>query len=747
MANDTKVVINGETSQAVSALHTLGDKLDNTTRKMFDMSSAAGTLAGAVTITAMAAFIKSNIDAADSLHQMSIRTGTAVEDLAGLKYAADQNDTSLQAVGAAAKKLSSSLVDQPELFASIGVTATDSTGALIQMADIFAVMPDGVEKNALAVKLLGKSGEEMIPMLNNGSAALRTMIEEGKALNPVTAESARQAADFNDNLDRLATTAGGFGMRLANDMLPQLTKITQAVADTARESGLLEAIWVGLGAAGTAIFTDDMLEREEQIRKRLKEISDLRSGGDALPGALRRADAESPQLEAELATLVAAKEKEKAILLERKQFREELAAMSGYGGMDIDPAQAKIYEMAKFGASDAEINAAQERVNRLLEVKKNAIGAPAATKQTVKQDPNQSGVDSLQSDQFRKQMESMGVASAQVKVYELAMHGATKAQIEQAQVAADSIMMSEAQIKSEKDKAKAIEEASKLTIKQGEEQRKVFAEMAIEQAALSDSQAQIQMANLQGDPRIEAERAIAIAQEQARFQIKADAMAAETQKMLNDGTLTEQIALDQYRRREMLEQQHQVNLSSIEQSYLTARQQFEKQATSQQIGTISSMLMQATAAGAARNKALFDINKAASIANAIVSTYEGANKALALGPWGIPVAAAIVAGGLANVATIAETKFGGGMPSGGGAGSGIPSLATSLPASSGSSVAVGDGLSQAQTKEPTVLIQFSMHALDPSSFTPEAQRKIVDGFTPMIQQAFNRNAQVATVMQ
>jgi hypothetical protein len=75
------------------------------------------------------------------------------------------------------------------------------------------------------------------------------------------------------------------------------------------------------------------------------------------------------------------------------------------------------------------------------------------------------------------------------------------------------------------------------------------------------------------------------------------------------------------------------------------------------LGIISSLMSN-------NNVALFRVGQAAAIANATISTYEGATKALGqLGVWGIPVAAAIVAAGLANVSSIASTKIGGGTPS------------------------------------------------------------------------------------
>ena len=57
------------------------------------------------------------------------------------------------------------------------------------------------------------------------------------------------------------------------------------------------------------------------------------------------------------------------------------------------------------------------------------------------------------------------------------------------------------------------------------------------------------------------------------------------------------------------------------------------------------------------NRTAFELNKAFAIKDAIISTAQGVSKALAMGPFGIPLAVAIGALGVAQVATIASTKY------------------------------------------------------------------------------------------
>lgn len=206
-------------------------------------------LAAAAGATALTAMIKSSIDAGDELFMLSQKTGIAVENLAGLELAAKMNGASLESVAMGVKKLSSYLYDAStgtqvnvDTLKALGITAKEPLPAMEQLADKFATMNDGAEKSALAVKLFGKAGTDMIPMLDQGSAALRDMIEEGQRLNPVTTEFAANANNFNDNLDRIATRAKGNAMIMANELLPALNNIAEAFLSVSTHGDEMKAV-------------------------------------------------------------------------------------------------------------------------------------------------------------------------------------------------------------------------------------------------------------------------------------------------------------------------------------------------------------------------------------------------------------------------------------------------------------------------------------------------------------------------
>lgn len=270
--NSTKIVITAEDkTQAALASVRNGLKgmestfagLDNIAGRLPMIGTALATAFGAVSFTGI---VKGAIDAADEMNDLSQKIGISVEDLAGFKLAAEQSGTSLEGIAKGVKALSRNMAENGDKLRAAGITATDATGALIQVADAFAAMPDGMEKTAIAIELFGKAGADMIPMLNGGGAALRDLLVDGRRLYPVTAEMAKQADAFNDSLAKLKITAGGVGMSIANEMLPPLNALSERLA-SAFSGGLIEGFTSRWAAAfkGLAAGINETLAASEEF--------------------------------------------------------------------------------------------------------------------------------------------------------------------------------------------------------------------------------------------------------------------------------------------------------------------------------------------------------------------------------------------------------------------------------------------------------------------------------------------------
>lgn len=194
-----------------------------------------GGIAAGLTVGAFVSFIKNSIDAADALNDMSARTKVAIEDLAGLAYAAKLGDTSLEGVASSITKLGQNIGKEGAKFRALGITATEPLEAFKQLADVFKDIKDPQQRAAFGAEALGKSWQEAAVLLEGGSEGIATLIGRGKELSGITEQVAADAGIFNDKLDELGTMAQGVGMRIAADLLPMLNLLVQDMSATGTE--------------------------------------------------------------------------------------------------------------------------------------------------------------------------------------------------------------------------------------------------------------------------------------------------------------------------------------------------------------------------------------------------------------------------------------------------------------------------------------------------------------------------------
>ena len=202
------------------------------------LTNSLGGLVPAIGIAGLGALGKRSIDAADNLNDLKQKTGVAVEILDKFGKAANDSGSSLDEVAKAMSKLAKGVVDPAskanEALKSIGVSSTDAQGKIrgvdaimLDLADKFSKMPDGVEKTALAMEIFGKSGANIIPMLNEGKAALN-----GYSAT-ISKELAEAADKFNDSINKVTAKISGPFNEAITALLPTITALAKGIAAAA----------------------------------------------------------------------------------------------------------------------------------------------------------------------------------------------------------------------------------------------------------------------------------------------------------------------------------------------------------------------------------------------------------------------------------------------------------------------------------------------------------------------------------
>lgn len=283
-----------------------GRTLDSRMKSMQKRAEQFGKAMGVALAAAASAAgyaIKSAIDRADELSKGAQKIGVTTEALSRLAYAADLSDVSLEQLQGGLARMTKYQAEAAQgnkeataTFEAFGIAIKDAEGnlrdteAVLQdFARVFAALPDGPEKTALALRVFGKSGAELIPLLNEGADGMKRLADEADRLGlTISTKTGKDAEALNDELTTLKASLAGVANRILKPLLPELLKLSEA--------------FQGLGedGANSTNFADkmgrDLAEATKSIRLMIQEIEYLREAwneqgffGEGIFSVLKRA--------------------------------------------------------------------------------------------------------------------------------------------------------------------------------------------------------------------------------------------------------------------------------------------------------------------------------------------------------------------------------------------------------------------------------------------------------------------------
>jgi hypothetical protein len=213
-------------------------------------------LAGAATTAFAAIGAVSIINQLDELGDLEKKTGIAAQTLGGIGFAAQQAGGDMKTAAAGFGKLNKTLAeaaagnkDAAEPFQLLGIAITDAAGktraadeVFVELANRFAEMEDGPEKAALAVRIFGKAGADMIPLLNEGGKKLQQNIAYFERYSRVTPEAIAAADEYNDTLVKLKLLTEATGTEIVTRFLPVFQAIAEQWVESKEKGGLVTQV-------------------------------------------------------------------------------------------------------------------------------------------------------------------------------------------------------------------------------------------------------------------------------------------------------------------------------------------------------------------------------------------------------------------------------------------------------------------------------------------------------------------------
>lgn len=224
------------------------DALNSTVK--FSSGTIAAMGAAAAAVAALMKTIKElhniTLEAAadvDELVTESMVTGLSTDTIQQLKYAENLIDVSYGTISGTLTKLTKTMADArdgnknlAESFATLGVSITDSTGQLRPAEEVFYDVIDalgqiqnGTERDALAMDLLGKSAQDLNPLILQGSDAMRELAAEAEATGYVLDESQiAKLAEVDDAYQRMQLEIEATKKKLAVEFAPASKQAMEA---------------------------------------------------------------------------------------------------------------------------------------------------------------------------------------------------------------------------------------------------------------------------------------------------------------------------------------------------------------------------------------------------------------------------------------------------------------------------------------------------------------------------------------
>lgn len=195
---------------------------------------AAGSMFGLAQSTAMVG---------DNIAKTADKLGIGIAALQELRFAADLAGVSTGNFDNAIRFLARNLGDAAnntgeakEAFKELGISIKDDNGTLRKAEDVlmdiseaFRVLDDDTKKVTLAMDIFGRSGTDMINLLNQGKTAISVQRKEAQSLGIVLSEvAARDSEKFIDAQTRLKAAFTGVRNIIGVDLLPVIIGYTDS---------------------------------------------------------------------------------------------------------------------------------------------------------------------------------------------------------------------------------------------------------------------------------------------------------------------------------------------------------------------------------------------------------------------------------------------------------------------------------------------------------------------------------------
>ncbi|HPP28898.1 MAG TPA: hypothetical protein PLV57_20515 [Phycisphaerae bacterium] len=203
------------------------------------------TAVAASVLAPLGATVKYFSSAGDTLNKMAARTGVSSEALSELGFAAEQSGADLETLELGLRRMQKVIGDAADGSASAGDTlgklgltlaklqglAPEQQFALI--ADRLSQIQDPTLRAASAMEVFGRSGTQLLPLMQDGARGIGQLREQARALGlTVSTGTAQDAAVLNDTLNILWRVVKQGAFVVGSALAPAVVELSNTITRT-----------------------------------------------------------------------------------------------------------------------------------------------------------------------------------------------------------------------------------------------------------------------------------------------------------------------------------------------------------------------------------------------------------------------------------------------------------------------------------------------------------------------------------
>lgn len=213
----------------------MGDKL------LTRVKQGIAGLAAYASINWAKGLINQTVELGGKIADLSQQVGVPIEQLQQLGYAAKLSGGSMESIGSSLGRLSKKMFDASKgsaeaskTFSRLGVKIKNSDGSLRASADVFTDLADAIsklpeaEKAGAAMDVFGRSGKDLLPLINEGKEGIQALREEFVELGAqISEEDAKALEAYGDEVDKVGVAFEGIRNQLVIGVLPYLKEMVE----------------------------------------------------------------------------------------------------------------------------------------------------------------------------------------------------------------------------------------------------------------------------------------------------------------------------------------------------------------------------------------------------------------------------------------------------------------------------------------------------------------------------------------